>query len=116
MRNSVFKSAESRENFRAVYADILSRFPFGQQYVDTAYGRTFVLFSGTDGKPPVVLLHGSCSNSVFMAPEMLALSADYRVYAVDIVGEAGNSADIRPGLHSGRFRLMGFGRFWTRWV
>ncbi len=105
MNKSVFKSAESREHFRVVYAEILSRFPFAQQYVETSFGRTFVLSSGTAGKPPVVLLHGSCSNSVFMAPEMLALSADYRVYAVDIVGEAGNSADIRPGLHSDDFAL-----------
>jgi pimeloyl-ACP methyl ester carboxylesterase len=104
-KKSVFKTEAAREQFRSYYYDVLSSFPFTQQYVETSFGQTFVLSSGTAGKPPVVLLHGSCSNSVFMAPEMLALSSEYCVYAVDIVGEAGNSSDIRPDLNTDDFAL-----------
>jgi pimeloyl-ACP methyl ester carboxylesterase len=35
-----------------------------------------------------------------MTPELSALSGRRRVYAVDIVGEAGNSADNRPPLRT----------------
>lgn len=105
MTQSVFKSPEAREQFRAVYNGILSRFPFAQTYVETSYGRTFVIRAGNEKKPPVAVLHGSCSNSVFMAPEMTALSQNYSVYAVDIIGEAGNSADIRPRLQTDDFAL-----------
>jgi pimeloyl-ACP methyl ester carboxylesterase len=102
---SVYKSVEARDSFWAVYNGILSTFPFEQRYVDTAYGRTFVLQAGKRSHPPAVLLHGSCSNSVFMTPELMALSATHRVYAVDIIGEAGNSDDHRPDLHSNAFAL-----------
>ena len=98
MTHSVFKTIEKRDFFRAQYNSILSTFPFGQKYVDTAYGQTFVLFAGDELAPPVLLLHGSCSNSIFMAPELMALAENYRVYAVDIIGEAGNSDEHRPPL------------------
>ncbi len=103
MTKSVFKSTEAREAFRAQYNGILSSFPVGQKYVDTAYGQTFVLYAGDASKPPVIVLHGSCSNSAFMTPELMALSGSHRVYAVDIIGEAGNSDDHRPALESGAF-------------
>lgn len=102
---SVFKSDKSRDKIRDVYRDILGRFPFGQTYVETAFGKTFVLNAGTDGNPPVILLHGSCSNSAFWFPEIMALSKNYRVYAVDIIGEAGNSEEYRPDLQSDDFAL-----------
>jgi pimeloyl-ACP methyl ester carboxylesterase len=105
LSKSVFKSVESRENFRAAYNGILSRFPFEQTTVETGYGQTFLLHAGAEDGPPVILLHGSCSNSAFMTPELAALSARFSVYAADIVGEAGNSADIRPELHSDGFAL-----------
>ncbi|MEL4105807.1 alpha/beta fold hydrolase [Oscillospiraceae bacterium WX1] len=105
MATSVFKSTEARDAFRTVYNGVLSRFPFGRQYVDTAFGRTFILTAGRETAPAAFVFHGSCSNSVFMSQEIIALSQDYRVYAVDLVGEAGNSAEFRPNLESDGFTL-----------
>jgi pimeloyl-ACP methyl ester carboxylesterase len=105
MAQSVYKSPESREKFRDYYGNVLGRLPFGQQYVETAFGRTFLLTAGQDSTPPVILLHGSCTNSAFWFQEMTALSGNYRVYAVDIVGEAGNSGEVRPDLRSDAFAL-----------
>ena len=105
MKNSVFKSEDGRDNFRAYYNQVLSHFPFEQRYVETTFGRTFLLTAGQVSKPPVILLHGSCSNSAFWSPEITALMKDYRVYAVDIIGEAGNSEEYRPDLNSEAFAL-----------
>lgn len=105
MKNSVFKTPAGRDNFRAQYNQILSRFPFEQRYVETAFGQTFMLTAGQASNPPIILLHGSCSNSVFWFPEIMALSGNYRVYAVDIIGEAGNSEEYRPDLDSDAFAL-----------
>jgi len=105
MKNSVFKNAAGRDNFRAKYNHILSQFPFEQRYVDTAYGQTFMLSAGQQSYPPVILLHGSCSNSAFWFPEILTLSNNFRVNAVDIIGEAGNSEEFRPDLDSDAFAL-----------
>ncbi len=103
MRNSVFKTEAGRDKVRAYYNNVLSRFPFGQQYIETGYGKTFLLTAGQQGNPPVLLLHGSGSNSAFWFPEIMALSAQYRVYAVDIIGEAGNSEEYRPDLDTDAF-------------
>jgi pimeloyl-ACP methyl ester carboxylesterase len=105
MKISVFKSAERRDKMRDYYNGILSKFPFEQKYVGTTYGQTFMLAAGDESNPPVILLHGSNSNSAFWFPEILALSAHYRVYAVDIIGEAGNSDEYRPDLNSNDFAV-----------
>lgn len=105
MKNSVFKSKTARDKLRAYYNGVLSRFPFGQQYIETTFGRTFMLTAGEESNPPVMLLHGSCSNSAFWFPEIMALSNNFRVYAIDIIGEAGNSEEYRPDLNSDAFAL-----------
>ena len=108
MTPSVYKSEAARDAFRAQYGAILSRFPFEQSTIDTAFGQTFLLTAGSASNPPVLVLHGSCSNSAFMTPELMALSGEYRVYAPDIIGEAGNSSEFRPELASDDFA------FWLR--
>jgi len=105
MKNSVFKSAEQRDKMRAYYNGILSQFPFEQKYVETSYGQTFMLAAGNESNPSVMLLHGSNSNSAFWFPEIMALSAHFRVYAIDIIGEAGNSEEYRPSLDAGDFAI-----------
>lgn len=105
MKSSVFKSNELRDKFRDYYKQVLSNFPFGQQYVNTNFGQTFMLTAGDVSNPPIILLHGSCSNSAFWFPEISALSNNYRVYAVDIIGEAGNSEEYRPDIYSDAFAL-----------
>jgi len=105
MKNSVFKSNELRDKFRDYYKHVLGQFPFGQQYINTTLGQTFMLTAGDVSNPPIILLHGSCSNSAFWFPEIMVLSGNYRVYAVDIIGEAGNSEEYRPDLNSDAFAL-----------
>ncbi len=92
---NVFKTEESRDMIRSRYNQILSNFPFKQLYVETSFGKTFILESGDSGNPPLILLHGSCSNSAFWFGEISMLSNMFHVLAVDIIGEAGNSEEIR---------------------
>jgi pimeloyl-ACP methyl ester carboxylesterase len=77
--------------------------PFIKRYVSTEFGDTFVLEAGDPSAEPVVLLHGSCTNSAFWFNEIMALMPKYHVFAVDIIGEAGNSAEYRPDLKSEEF-------------
>lgn len=105
MKKSVFKTKEGRDKFRAYYNQVLRQFPFEQQFIKTTFGQTFLLSAGQESNPPVILLHGSCSNSAFWFPEIMALSSNYRVYAVDIIGEAGNSDEYRPDLSSDAFAI-----------
>jgi pimeloyl-ACP methyl ester carboxylesterase len=106
MKKSVFKSEAGRDRFRAYYNNrVLSQFPFGQRYVETTFGQTFMLTAGQESNPPIILLHGSCSNSAFWFPEIMTLSNHFRVYAVDIIGEARNSEEYRPDPSSDAFAI-----------
>lgn len=96
----VFKSEECKIAIRTRYNQILSNFPFQKRYVETSFGSTFILEAGDAMNPPLILLHGSCSNSAFWFGEISALSKTFHVLAIDILGEAGNSADNRLDLNS----------------
>ena len=52
---------------------------------------------------PMVLLHGSCSNSAAWLGDLPAFASQYHVYAIDIPGEPGNSADYRLDTQSGAY-------------
>ncbi|MBS0331364.1 MAG: alpha/beta fold hydrolase, partial [Proteobacteria bacterium] len=77
--------------------------PCVQRRVATAQGETFVIESGKEGAPAVVLLHGSASNSVTWLRDAAVLGERFKVYAVDMIGEPGFSAESRPPLASGAY-------------
>lgn len=58
MKKSVFKTESVREKFRDYYNRVLTQFPFGQRYIETALGKTFILTAGQKSNPPIILLHG----------------------------------------------------------
>lgn len=99
----VFKSTSKRDEIRVRYGEFLAGMPFIKRYVSTEFGDTFVLEAGDPSAEPVILLHGSCTNSAFWFNEIMALMPKYHVFAVDIIGEAGNSAEYRPDLKSEEF-------------
>ena len=103
--NKVFKTPEGKEKFLTYYNQILSHLPGESIYIDTTYGKTFVLACGQPDLPPMVLLHGSCSNSAFWAAEISRFSEKYRVYAIDTIGEAGNSEENRYDVNDSDYSL-----------
>ena len=98
-----FKSEVGRDKIRSYYNQILSAFPLNQVYIDTSFGKTFVLEAGSPENPAIVLLHGSCSNSAAWLGDMPTLLGGFHVYAVDILGEPGNSEDNRLDIHSNEY-------------
>lgn len=54
MENSVFKTEAGRDKVRAYYNRVLSQFPFGQQYVKTTFGQTFIITAGRESNPPAI--------------------------------------------------------------
>jgi len=100
--NSIYQSADAQAAVQTAYDNLLNQLPAAieQQYVTTSQGPTFVLAAGKPDAPPVVFFHGSLSNAITWAGELIRLSEKYRLYAVDMIGEAGKSAEARPRLQS----------------
>ena len=100
--SSVFKSKEGEKLVRERYRTFLDRWPVPREEVRvaTSQGETFVVASGDAVAPALVLLHGSAANCAMWMGEVRALAENFRVYAVDVIGEPGFSASSRPSLAS----------------
>jgi len=94
MRNNrAFKTKQGRDEVIRYYDMLLEKLtiPHERLYVDTRHGNTFCIAAGDISAPPMVLLHGSSMNSSMWINDILKFYEKYRVYALDIPGEAGRS-------------------------
>jgi len=100
---AIWKSPQGAAAVRERYRTFLEHWPVAcaQLTVRTRHGETFVVASGPKDAPPLVLLHGSASNSAMWMGDVGVWAQRFRVYAVDMIGEPGLSADNRPSLASG---------------
>ncbi|MGH1436706.1 MAG: alpha/beta fold hydrolase [Lewinella sp.] len=66
--------------------------PYQSTSIETSFGDTHIVFLGPSDKPPLVLLHEAQSNAALMIEAFKGLLQDFRVYAIDILGETNLSA------------------------
>ena len=94
---SIYKSAEGAAAIMALYDTVLAQWPVAHEflYVPTRHGETFVIASVDPAAPPLVLLHGSASNSATWMGEVAEYSQRFRVYCADLPGEPGKSSPVR---------------------
>jgi pimeloyl-ACP methyl ester carboxylesterase len=99
---SLYKSPAGEQAVMALYDSFLMRWPVPHRTltVPTRHGSTFVVASGEESAPPVVLLHGAGTNSAMWTGDVAEYSRRYRVLAVDLPGEPGKSASNRPSWDS----------------
>ncbi|MBB6482069.1 alpha/beta fold hydrolase [Spirochaeta isovalerica] len=96
MSRAVFKTEEGKDQILRFYDGMLKKYPIANQsHIDTEQGRTFVLSAGEPENPPLVLIHGSGSNSLAWMGEIEKLSQTHRVHCIDIPGEPGKSESVR---------------------
>jgi pimeloyl-ACP methyl ester carboxylesterase len=95
---SIYKSPAGEREIMALYDAVLARWPAPHTTarIATRHGGTFVVASGPDGAPPMILLHGSSSNAMSWVGDVAAYSRHFRVFAVDLPGEPGRSDPHRP--------------------
>ncbi|MCA0245129.1 MAG: alpha/beta hydrolase [Proteobacteria bacterium] len=100
MSDAVFRSDADAADVMQEYRAVLDRWPVPRQEIElpTSQGATFILACGPETGPPVVLLHGAQANSAAWLPDVTLWSSRFRLYAVDMIGEAGLSARVRPPL------------------
>lgn len=93
--HNIYKTEKGRTAVLNAYNNMLSRWPvaYEQHFIITCLGHTFVLQSGEKQNPPVILLHGSGSNSAMWMTTVKELCNSHCVYCIDIPGEPGKSAE-----------------------
>jgi pimeloyl-ACP methyl ester carboxylesterase len=97
-QSPVFKSAHGQAQFLAAYdaAMALWGVPFERRDVRTRFGSTHVIASGAESAPPLVLLHCALMTSAIWSPVIGDLSAHFRTYAVDVIGDVGRTIPSNP--------------------
>ncbi|PAD37136.1 alpha/beta fold hydrolase [Terribacillus saccharophilus] len=64
---------------------------FSSYFLETTYGKTYIIESGDLLSPPLILLHGAKMSSTMWYPNVAEWSKQYRVICVDIVGDKNKS-------------------------
>ena len=91
--SSVYVNPENKAKIMSIYDKHISQWPVPFEFlnVPTRYGSTHIIASGPKDVPPIVLLHGQGGTATMWLPNILALSRDYRTYAIDTIGDLGKS-------------------------
>jgi pimeloyl-ACP methyl ester carboxylesterase len=84
---------DARARMDADYESRLSAWPlpFEERYLPTRYGPTHAILSGPEDAPLLVLIHAMGMNALTWAPNAVDLSREYRIAAVDTIGDQGRS-------------------------
>jgi pimeloyl-ACP methyl ester carboxylesterase len=95
---TLFPTAKIQAEYEKAYEVGLSAWPrpFKGLNLDTKYGKTYVIVSGPESGPPIMLLHPAGIGSVIWCRNVTALSRRHRTFAVDVVGEINRSRVLHP--------------------
>ena len=101
----IYKSTTGKEQILALYNKILAQWPLPNTHIHipTRHGDTIVIATGDDPGPPLVLLHGTASNSATWAGDVLEYARGFKVFAIDIPGEPGHRETRRFSWHGPAF-------------
>ena len=90
---SAFKTPEGEAAYLAAYEAAMRLWPVPYEEIEipSRFGMTHVVTSGPKDAPPLVLLHGYMANLTMWSPNIADWSKDYRVYAIDVMGQPGKS-------------------------
>lgn len=94
----IYRSAQGEQEVMGLYARALAQWPvpFTTREVATRHGATFIIECGRTEAPALLLVHGACSNALSWMGDVAAYAPHFRVLAVDVPGEPGRSAPLRP--------------------
>ena len=95
---SAFKTREGEAAYLAAYDSAMRLWPVSYEEIEipTRFGSTHVVVCGPKGAPPLVLLHGYMATSAMWSPNIRDFSNDYRVYAIDTMGQPSKSIPGEP--------------------
>ncbi|HEY6688149.1 MAG TPA: hypothetical protein VI094_18290 [Propionibacteriaceae bacterium] len=94
---SPFRSPKGEARYLVAYDASMRLWPVPYESIDVTgrYGRTHVVVSRPLDAPALVLLHGDYLSLAMWSPNVPDLSRNHRVYAVDVMGQAGRSVPDR---------------------
>lgn len=95
--DSLFKSESGKKEILDLYDQKLEelKIPYKSVYVETTYGTTHILKTGSPSSPPLILVHGSNGCAPVALECYPNLSSKYQVFSVDVLAQPNKSAETR---------------------
>jgi pimeloyl-ACP methyl ester carboxylesterase len=95
---SPFKSPDGEAEYMAAYEATMRLWPVPYESLDipSRFGSTHLVVCGTKDAPPMVLLHCFFTSLTVWAYNIADLSRNYRVYALDMMGQPSKSIPDQP--------------------
>jgi len=96
--SSAFKTSEGEAAYLAAYDAAMKLWPVPYEEIEIPgrFGMTHVVTSGPEDAPPLVLLHGYMVTLTMWSPNIADFSKDYRVYAINVMGQPSKSIPGEP--------------------
>ena len=93
-----YKTKESETTYLAAYKAAMKSWPVLWEEIEVSnrFGTTYIVVSGPEDAPPLILLHGFFTTLILWTPNIADLSRSYRVYAIDIMGNRNKSVPNEP--------------------
>lgn len=93
---TIYKFKNSKEETIALYNNQLSKLncEYNDIYVKTSFGETHIVETGNFDGAPLLVFHGGNSTTAYNLLSCSFLLKDFHIYAVDIIGHPGKSADV----------------------
>jgi pimeloyl-ACP methyl ester carboxylesterase len=96
--NDVFKTIQGQDESMAAYDAAIEAWPISYESLNipTRFGPTHLIACGPAAGPPLILLHGQEASTTMWRYNIQALGQEFRVYALDTIGDIGRSRPTRP--------------------
>jgi len=94
---SLFKTELGKKEILSLYNEKLEEINTEYEYikVNTSYGETNIITTGSHLNPPILLIHGSNGCAPIALETYAGLSTKFRVYAIDVLAQPNKSAETR---------------------
>lgn len=90
---TIYNSEAGKRKILTLYDEQLKRldWPYQDIYVNTSFGRTHLIETGTLTKEPLLVFHGGNATTAYNLLACDFLMNDFHIYAVDTIGHPGKS-------------------------
>ena len=104
---TIFKTDKGQRAVQEYYQTFINDWPvaFEQLKLTTRFGETHLLTCGDKALPPLLLMHGAMANATAWFLDIEEWSKHFRIYAIDMIGEPGLSAQVRLPMNTDDYTL-----------
>lgn len=97
----LYKNIEAKIEIMKLYEEKLSQLGIVYEEIDvpTSYGTTRVITTGNNHAKPIVVFHGINAGAPLTLEAIKDLAKDYKIYAIDTIGQATKSAENRINIY-----------------